>query len=156
MSHFTKQKNYALLFLSQQALLPGRIANQMLLSRFVNTKGVPAGNIPADLHNEHLNRLCTEAVKALGSSKSKKCILRAGRALGTLALVLRQFDDDNGVPLLSGRHSVATAENDRDTIINDLQRCLIGIPKPKSLLSKGSREGMYSWITSKIGSYFTI
>ena len=87
--HYAKE---ALLFLSQQALLPGRVANQMIWSRFVNIKGVPGGNIPADLHNEHLNRLCKEAVKALGSNKNEKGIIRAGKALGTLSPILRHFN----------------------------------------------------------------
>ena len=163
------RKNYAkeaLLFLSQQALLPGRVANQMVWSRFVNITGVPGGNIPADLHNEHLNRLCKEAVKALGSNKNEKGIIRAGKALGTLSPILRQFDQDNNVPLTSGKHSIATAEKDRDTIVNDLMkyqvletfegRSLMGIPKPKSLLCKGSCEDMYSWIASKIEQHFSV
>ena len=67
--------------------------------------------------------------------------------------------------LVSGRHSVATAEKDRETMVNDLMkykvfetfegRGLIGIPKPKSLLCKGSREDMHSWIASKIKQYFS-
>ena len=62
----TGRKNYAkeaLHFISQQALLPGRLAQQIMWSRFVNIRGVPGGNIPADLHNEHLNRLCKESIK---------------------------------------------------------------------------------------------
>ena len=54
MFYSTVRKNYAkaaLLFLSHQVLLPGRVANQMLWSRFVNAQGVSGGNIPADLHN---------------------------------------------------------------------------------------------------------
>ena len=163
------RKNYAkeaLLFLSQQALLPGRVANQMVWSRFINIRGVPGGNIPANLHNEHLNRLCKEAVKALGSNKNEKGIIRAGKALTTLSPILRQFDQDNNVPLTSGKHSIATAEKDRDTIVNDLMkyqvletfegRSLMGIPKPKSLLCKGSCEDMYSWIASKIEQHFSV
>ena len=66
----TGRKNYAKeAFLSHQVLLPGREVNQMLWSRFVNVQGVPGGNKPADLHNKHLNRVCKEAIKALGSNK---------------------------------------------------------------------------------------
>ena len=99
-----------------------------------------------------MNRVCKEAIKALGSNKTEKGVVRAGKALGTLDPILRSFDEDNDMPTVSGRHSVATAEKDRETMVNDLMkykvietfegRGLIGIPKPKSLLRKGSREDM--------------
>ena len=100
MFYFSSRKNYAneaLIFLANLAFLPGRISNQMIWSRFVNTKGVPGGNIPADLFNEHLNRLCKEAVKSLHSNKTKEGIVRVGKALGTLLPILRKFDSDNCV-----------------------------------------------------------
>ena len=87
------------------AFLPGRISNQMIWSCFVNTKGVPGGNIPADLFNEHLNRLCNEAVRSLRSNKTKEGIIGVGKALGTISPILRKFDDDNCVPLPSGKYA---------------------------------------------------
>ena len=50
-------------------------AEQLLYSRFVNTKGVRGRNIPLDLHQEHLNRLCKDCVKGLGSNKTKSAIV---------------------------------------------------------------------------------
>ena len=147
MFYFSSRKNYAneaLIFLANLAFLPGRISNQMIWSRFVNTKGVPGGNIPADLFNEHLNRLCKEAVKSLHSNKTKKGIVRVAKALGTLLLILRKFDSDNCVVLPSGKHSCASAEKDQSIIINELVkyqvlqikdgRNMSGLVKPKSLL----------------------
>ena len=85
----TVRKNYAkeaLLLLSWYAFsFPPRMAQQLLYSRFVNTRGIPGYNIPADLHNEHLNRICKEAVKALGSNKTVEGITRAGKALGAFS-----------------------------------------------------------------------
>ena len=49
----------------------------------MNIRGIPGGSIPADLHNEHLNRTCKEAIKALGSNKTEKGVVRVGKALGT-------------------------------------------------------------------------
>ena len=83
----TGRKNYAkeaLLFIAHQELIPGRLSQQMLWSRFVNTTGGAGHNIPADLHNEHLNKLCKNSVKALGSNKTKKGVTRTGKALGTI------------------------------------------------------------------------
>ena len=68
------RKNYAneamkLLWQHQYALSP-RQAAQLLSSRFVNVHGLPGCNIPADLHMEHLNRVCKEAIKGLGANKT--------------------------------------------------------------------------------------
>ncbi len=91
----TRRSNYskeAFLFLSQQVVLPSRLSEQMLWSRFVNVKGV---HIPADLHNEHLNKLCKQMIKALGSNKTDVGVIRASSALGIIEPILRQFDHDN-------------------------------------------------------------
>ena len=56
-----KRKNYAkeaLLFIARQELIPGRLSKQMLWSRFMSTRGGTGHKIPADLHNEHLNKVC--------------------------------------------------------------------------------------------------
>ena len=55
-------------FLAQHAfLLPPRIGDQLLWSRFINTHGVPGKNIPCDLHMEHLNRVLKNCHPASGS-----------------------------------------------------------------------------------------
>ncbi len=115
-SDYTKE---AFLFLSQQVLLSSRLSEQMLCSRFVNVKGVRGGNIPADLHNEHLNKLCKQMIKALGSNKTEVGVIRASRALGMIEPILRQFDHDD-ISLPTGRHTVAAADLDRRTIISEL------------------------------------
>ena len=111
----TRRKNYAkeaLLLISQHDyLLPHRMA-QVIWSRFVNIRGVPDGNIPADLHNEHLNKISKEAVRALGSNKTEESVIRVGKALGTIIPILSQFDEDNGISLPVGRHSEASINKD--------------------------------------------
>ena len=52
--------NYAL-----EAFTP-RMKNQLLWSRTVNTSGRPGHNIPCDLHMEHINRECKNAMVCLG------------------------------------------------------------------------------------------
>ena len=41
-----------------------RQAHQLVWGQFINVHGLPGHNIPCDLHMEHLNRLCKEAIKA--------------------------------------------------------------------------------------------
>ena len=156
----TRRKNYAkeaLLLISQHDyLLPHRMAQQVIWSRFVNIRGVPGGNIPADLHNEHLNKICKEAVRALGSNKTEESVIRVGKALGTIIPILSQFDEDNGISLPVGRHSEASINKDRDLIIGDLMknhvfefhkdRSLCGLPKPKSLITNMSENDLHKWI----------
>jgi L1 cell adhesion molecule like protein len=48
-------------------LLPPRYAEQLIWSRFVNTHGSSGRNVSADLHMEHLNRVCKDAVAHLGA-----------------------------------------------------------------------------------------
>ena len=158
------RKNYAneaLLFLTQHDfILSPRMAEQMLWSRFVNIRGVPGGNIPADLHNEHLNRNCKEAIKALGSNKTIYGVIRTGKALGTLSPTLLQFDKDNGIGATSGRHTRACTDQDRDEIVHELikhavfethqRQQLKNIPKPRSLINKLSIKDIQEWIATHI------
>ena len=70
-----------------------RQAKQLLWSRFINTHGLPHKNIAGDLHMEHLNRLCKEAIKGLGANKTPSAIKRIGDAIGPLHTILENFDD---------------------------------------------------------------
>ncbi len=87
-----------------------------LLHMFITTR---VFNIPADLHNEHLNKLCKQMIKALGSNKTEVGVIRVSSALGIIEPILRQFDHDD-ISLPTGRHTVAAADLDRRTIISEL------------------------------------
>ena len=56
-------------------LFPPQLAQQLMWSRFVNTTGQKGHNIAADLHMEHLNRMCKDAVRQLGANKTPKAIV---------------------------------------------------------------------------------
>ena len=73
--------------------------------RFVNARGLPGKNIPLDLHMEHLNRVAKDAMRNLTSNKTTSSISRIGRAIGTLAPLLDQFDEDNSVYSSSSKYS---------------------------------------------------
>ena len=108
------RKNYALesLYLVKQVeyQLPSRQAAELKWGRF-NVHGLPGRNVPNDLHMEHLNRICKEAIKYLGSNKTiEAAITRVGRALGTIAPVLDSFDQENSVVKRSHHHKRASFE----------------------------------------------
>ena len=69
---FTMLYSHAFLFSPRQAA-------QFLWCRFVNGK-----NIAMDLHMEHLNRVCKDALRGLGANKTPKAIQRVGKCVGVL------------------------------------------------------------------------
>ena len=82
--------------------------------------GHPGRNIPADLHIEHSNGLIKEAIRNLGTYKTEKAITRIGRAIGSIAPVLQQFDQESALASTSGAHQMARFEKDRSIIIFEL------------------------------------
>ena len=161
MFHNTGRKNYAKEALNivylHDYLLPPRLAAQIIWSRFVNVHGYRGKNIPCDLHNEHLNRLCKEAVRSLGSNKKENAIIRVSRALGTIFPVLDTFDEENDVTPPTGRHKVASATRDRDIMLSELMRNKVfnhypqrrhsAFPKPTSLLHMNTT--VKNWILTR-------
>ena len=81
--------------------------------------GAQGWNVPCDLHLEHLNQRCKEAVHGLQVNKTSESILRVGKSLGSLKDIIKQFDEDNGIPLSSGAHGAPNME-DRDLILQEL------------------------------------
>ncbi|MGJ8945920.1 hypothetical protein AB9K17_23815, partial [Salmonella enterica subsp. enterica serovar Kentucky] len=82
--------------------------------------GLPHKNIAADLHMEHLNRLCKEAIKGLGANKTPSAIKRTGDAIGPLHAVLENFDNSVLCSNLDASHKFASAQKDRNKIISQL------------------------------------
>ena len=71
------RKNYAIEAVNlqwQYVSLSPRQAMQLMWSKFINTHGRPGGNIPADLHMEHINRACKTVMKNLGSNLTEKSL----------------------------------------------------------------------------------
>ena len=119
------RKNYALEALHMLCqyhykLTPRQYA-ELIWSRFIDVHGLPGRNIPADLHMEHLNRVCKDTIRGLGANQSEKTITRVGKALGTLSPTLDQYDNDNCVPSASAVRSTPNSDRDRDLIMQQLQ-----------------------------------
>lgn len=64
--------------------LPLQQAEQLVWSRFVNAASVKAGNIPTDLHLEHLNGILKDTIQGLGTNKSETAIVHGSKAIGII------------------------------------------------------------------------
>ena len=154
------RKNYsieALLLLCQhEYLLPPQQAKRLLYSRFVNTRGIQGRNIPADLHNEHLNKACKNAIGGLGSNLSTERIQMVGRSLGTLVPILDSFDIENNVSKSYGQHAPVSSEEDITILVNQLQQSEVftssrsrehaSFQAKKAVLYSKSRKQILQWI----------
>ena len=128
-------KEALLLLCQHKYLLPPRQAKQLLYSRFVNTKGQKRKNIECDLHMEHLNRVCKDAIRDLGPNKTAKSIMRAAKAHSTNNPVISQ----NSIDKQSGSHKKAKCVEDIKIIVHDLVKYKVFSPqgrKPHSSFSK--------------------
>ncbi len=97
--------------------------HQLLWGRTVNVHGKPGKNIACDLHLEHLNRDCKNAIGALGPNIGDESVARAGKCIGELRKVVQQFDCTNGVRVESGSHSKRTVAADLDRILKTARSC---------------------------------
>lgn len=65
-------------------VLPPRLREQLICSRFVNTKGKAGEDKPCDQHMEHLNRTVKSVLGHQGSNLTQRAILRIGKCVGPL------------------------------------------------------------------------
>jgi L1 cell adhesion molecule like protein len=83
-------------------------------------KGWPGCNIPADEHQEHLNRVCKDSISHLGANKTKESIIRVGKCVGMISKVTENFDKQICVAYTPGKHTVSSSKKDMDVIVNEL------------------------------------
>ena len=91
-----------------------------MYSRFINTQGRPGCNIPADEHQEHLNRVCKDSISHLGANKTKDSIKRVGKCVGMISKVTENLDKQLRVAKTSGKHTISSSKKDMDSIIKEL------------------------------------
>ena len=101
-------------------LLPPRLAEQVLWSRFINTHGKPGCNVPCDLHMEHLNHVCKTAIASLSANLTPRAVVRVGRCIGSLMKICQQFDKAFNLHSLSSVASMPVVTKDVATIVNQL------------------------------------
>lgn len=119
------QRNYTgeifQLLHSYYFLLSPRQSHQLIWNRFVNVHGIRGRNIACDLHMEHLNRVCKEAIKGVGANKTEEVIQKVGKVVGVLASVTQNFDKQVlGDQVSHGHHQVAEYGKDKKLILNEL------------------------------------
>ena len=128
----------------------------MKWNRFINIHGIQGRNIPCDLHMEHMNRICKNAVYGLQANKTPSAIVRIGKSLGPLTDILLEFDDMNDVSAPSGAHHRPSITKERDMMIKVLQEGAVfkqlelrkheSFPKVKVLLHSLKNEDLKIWV----------
>ncbi len=159
----TGRTNYScevLNMLHQDLTLPPRLASQLLWSRFINTHGVPGRNIPGDLYMEHLNRIAKDAIRALGANKTEQAVERVGKAIGTIAPLLQQYDEETNVKNVSGAHKRAKMSKDIEEVLSELmkykvfslvdQRKHTSFSSPKDLLHAKPTCDLQDWMVNRL------
>ena len=141
-------------------ILTPRFAEQMLWGQFINYEGKPGHNISADLHMEHLNRTCNDAINHLGANKTPNAITRTGKALCGLAAIVHNFDKLNGT-VISGSHTRQSEMEDLIRIIEELTRLEVFATQPgrhhsefnflsNRMLSSVNNAKMNLWMKSNL------
>lgn len=165
------RRNYSLevfkMLYSYYFTLSPRQKHQLLWSRFVNVHGLPGRNIAGDLHMEHLNRICKQAIQGVGAKKRIEAIRRIGKASGPLAEVTSNFDENLLTPTndhVAGRHRLASVTRDQDMVVNELlnHACVFNESHQRThrhfrmFITKGSifmnidKKSLEKWITDNI------
>ena len=123
------RRNYsceaAKLLLDYQYFLSPRQAAQLKWSRFVNTHGRKACNIPGDLHLEHLNHRVKNALAHLGSNVTLKAVDRIGKAIGAVNHVCSTFENQMIKTHGSERHAGAAFGKDLTAIVTCLEDAMV-------------------------------
>lgn len=118
------RKNYAIQALTLLAkryyIFSPRMQQQLIWSRFINTRGVPGGNKEMDLHMEHINRTVKLALASQGSNTKPNSILRIGKITGALLSITKQFDEHSHVSTQGSKHADVSYKNDIKKIVCQL------------------------------------
>lgn len=161
----TNHKNYAIgalnLLIQYNFLLSPRQREQLVWSRFINTRGKPGENKSCDIHMEHLNRIVKAAIGGLSSNISPKSITRIGRCAGVLMKVCNQFDSVSAVVQRSGKHGGASLAKDVSKVTEELNKVKVfehvtgrmhtSFPQvKKSLGSKLNMDKFKTWFNAQL------
>ena len=92
---------------------------QLLWSRCVNTRGVAGGNIPGDLHNEHLNRRLKNIIAGQGSNVNPDSVVRAGNTVMCIQPLTK---------VRSNKHTIPELGKDFDDIMKVLVEEVVFVP----------------------------
>ena len=158
-SNRTNYSIEALTFLNQcEFKLTPRQSEELKWSRFINCHGIQGRNIPCDLHLEHMNRLCKDAVHGLQANKTAISVVRVGKSLGRLSEIVETYDDGNDIQAPSGSHRIPAANKDRDLILRELLTSKVfssgaprrhaSFPRPRVWMKSFDNDTLITWMTS--------
>ena len=112
-SHRTNYATEAFTLLTQEMfLLSPKMAFQLKWCHTVNTHDCAGKNISVDMHMEHLNHECKNALSTLGSNMTDYSVKRVGRCIGEVVSILYHFDQANAIPYQSGYHPHCSLSED--------------------------------------------
>ena len=123
-------KEAVILLLQYHCTFSERARTQLLWSRCINTKGNRGGNIPCDLHMEHLNRRLKIMLRNV--TITPKIVEKAGKCLGTVNRVCIQFEQQTATRKSLGGHAVPGFGKDFDTILGVLEEESVFTTKHRS------------------------
>ena len=105
-NHPNYSKEAVNLLLQYYYKLSERQKTQLLWSRCVNTTGLPGGNVPCDLHMEHMNRRLKNIIHSMGANVRPSAIVKAGKALGPVNHLCQVFEEQTSHYKRSNYHPV--------------------------------------------------
>lgn len=142
------------------------MAAQLKWNRTVNIHGRPGKNVSSDLHMEHLNRECKNAISSMGANITGKSIQKVGSAIKVLSETVHNLDEMLGVPQESGYHTTRSSKKDLAKVLQQIQdthvfsdipqRSHVNFPNfcPNSMNSL-SRKELEQWLTSTVSKILT-
>ena len=96
--------SYFIFFANIYAILPRHQAFLITHNWFLNKKGTRGGNIPLDLHMEHLNLDLKKLLKGMGGKITKAAAQRTARSITVLNKVTDTIYSDCGKSYKRGYH----------------------------------------------------
>ena len=128
------RKNYAIealnLFQYEYVFTP-RMKQQLLWDRTVNIYGRQRKNVPMNLHMEHINRTCKEAMANIGSSIGDGTVERIGKIIHGLMEIGKQFD--KCIPQFTGKCS-------RQSVAADIAKFILQLKESRVYNRISGRE----------------
>ena len=154
---------FNLMFELEYVMTP-RMKQQLTWERTINVHGKPRRNVSMDLHMEHINRECKQAMGVLGSNINDSSVTWIGRSIGELMKISQQFDKVNELKEESGCHRRHTVEGDMKKLLTELNtvKAFDHIPGRKHLnlkkiqvnmTRKLSVKSLESWMQEQVQKY---
>jgi L1 cell adhesion molecule like protein len=164
----SERTNYSVeafnLLLELEYVMTPRMRQQLTWERTINVHGKSGRNISMDLHMEHINRECKQAMGVLGSNINDSSVARIGKSIGELMKISQQFDKVNDLKEESGRHRRRTVEGDMKKLLTELNAMKVfdHIPGRKhsnfkkmqvNMMRKLSVKSLESWMQQQLQKY---